>query len=62
MNNNNLQILVEIKQVYGNKTIYPICEKGKLFAQLAGTKTLTEKQILIIKNLGYSFTVKQDVL
>lgn len=62
MINNNLSILVEIKQVYGNKTIYPLCERGKLFAQLAGKKTLTDKEILIIKNLGYSFTIKQGVI
>ena len=61
-NNNSLQILVKIKQVYGNKTIYPICDSGKLLLELTGKKTFTEKDILAIKKLGYTFNVKQDTL
>ncbi len=62
MENNTLELTVEIKQVYGNKTIYPICEKSQLFANIAGMKTLTEKHILWIKQLGYSFRIKREVL
>jgi hypothetical protein len=52
-------IQVEIKQVYGNETIYPACETSKLFAQIANTRTLTRAAINSIKALGYGVEVKQ---
>jgi len=58
--NNNLQ--VKIKNVYGNETVYPACEQSELFARLAGTTTLTQQAIRIIKNLGYTFEVEAPTL
>lgn len=55
-----MTITVQIKNVYGNETIYPVCEKARLFAALAGTKTLTLVAIAQIKLLGYAITVKQQ--
>lgn len=55
-------ITVEIKQVYGNEVIYPVCENSKLFAQIAGTKTLTRNTLRDIKALGYAIEVKQTAL
>jgi hypothetical protein len=55
------QITVEIKTVYGNELIYPICDQAKLFAELAGTKTLTLRQISLIKQLGYTVTARQKI-
>ncbi len=46
-------ITVRITNVYGNQTIYPVCEKAKLFAGIAGTTTLTKATISQIKALGY---------
>ena len=43
------EIIVEIKSVYGNEVIYPVCEHAKLFAELAGTKTLTKQAVNVIK-------------
>ena len=37
----DLAITVRVRNVYGNKTIYPVCDKAKIFAQLAGHSTLT---------------------
>ena len=54
-----MQIQVEIKAVYGNESIYPACETSKLFASIAGTKTLTRNAIRDIKALGYGVEVKQ---
>lgn len=53
-----MEIFVEIKDVYGVKTIYPVCEKAQLFASIAGTKTLTERAVRDIKLLGYTVCVK----
>jgi len=55
-------ITVEIKNVFGNETIYPIDEKAKTFARLAGTKTLTRDAIKNIKDLGYTINVKTPEL
>jgi hypothetical protein len=32
-----MKILVEVRDVYGNRTVYPLCDTAKLFASLAGT-------------------------
>lgn len=54
-------IKVTIKNVYGKETIYPACEASKLFAALAGQKSLTGREIKLIKELGYSIEVIQEV-
>ena len=48
-----MKIQVEVKNVYGNETVYPYCEQAKLFARIAGTKTLTVETLKSIKALGY---------
>ncbi len=48
-----MNITVEIKNNFGNEAIYPACEKSRVFAEIAGTKTLTRKTIQNIKSLGY---------
>jgi len=52
-----MEILVTLKNVYGNDTIYPACPKAETFAKLAGTKTLTLDTIKLIKVLGYTVSV-----
>lgn len=48
-----LSIQVEVRNVYGEQKVYPICEKAKLFAEIAGTKTLTHCALTQIEQLGY---------
>ena len=48
-----LKIYVEVKNVYGNDLVYPHCDKAKLFARVANTKTLGKIQVDAIKKLGY---------
>jgi hypothetical protein len=48
-----MEIKVKVKNVYGVNTYYPACEKAKLLAQLAGTKTLTVSALQTIVALGY---------
>ena len=52
-----LKIKVQIKHVYGNETIYPFCEKAKIFAQMLNQRTLTRHDIQHIKQLGYAVEV-----
>ena len=55
----NTNAIVEIREVYGNKTIYPVNDTALYLARIAGTKTLTEPTIKNAKALGFTFEVKQ---
>jgi len=46
-------ILIEVKQSYGRKVIYPACNNAETFAKLAGTKTLTKHTLELVEQLGY---------
>ena len=58
----NKIIYIEERDNYGSKRIYPICPKGRLFARLAGTKTLTLEVIETIKKLGYTIVQEGKIL
>jgi hypothetical protein len=47
-------VLVRVTDVYGKRVVYPVCDKAKLFASIAGTKTLTDSTLMYIKKLGYT--------
>lgn len=51
-------VIIEVRHVYGVPTIYPACPKSALLARLAGTKTITADSLRIIRELGYTVTVK----
>ena len=53
-------ITVRVKNIYGNKTVYPACPKSKIFAQLAGHSTLTPATLDCIRRLGYLINVEQQ--
>lgn len=57
-----MNITIAIKSVYGNRTIYPVCSAAKVFAAIAGTKTLTQQSIGLIQSLGYTIVVQQETL
>ena len=57
-----MKLIVEIKNVYGNETIYPSCETSKILVELTGKKTLTPQTIATIKKLGYTIEVKTKQL
>ena len=48
-----MKIEVIIEPQYGRWVYYPACKDAKVFAEIAGTKTLTENTLVQIKNLGY---------
>ena len=54
-----MNITVEIRDVYGQSKIYPVCDKAKIFADIAGTTTLLPRDIQRIQMLGYDVQVKQ---
>jgi len=54
-------ITVEVRDVYGQVMYYPVCNEAKLFAQIAGTKTLTPDVLKKIESLGYGVTATRTV-
>jgi hypothetical protein len=52
-----MEIIIEIKSVYGEIKAYPVCDKAKAFAEIAGTRTLTAHTLGKVRELGY--TVRQ---
>ena len=54
-----MQVTIEIKNIYGNETIYPVCDKALTFAKMLGQKTLTRKDLASIKALGFELSLKQ---
>ena len=54
-------LTVEIKNNYGTQVVYPTCQVGETFARIAGTKTLTDQTRKLMKQLGYTFTPRNEV-
>ena len=48
---------VRVMDVYGKRVVYPVCEKAKVFASIADTKSLTEANLRRIQKLGYTIHV-----
>lgn len=57
-----MNIIVEIKNVYGSTQIYPVSQEAKIFARIAGTKTLTGTTISLVKQLGYEVEIQSPEL
>ena len=57
---NDLAITVRVRTIYGNRVVYPVCDKAKIFAQLAGHSTLTSATLDGIRRLGYLIEVQQE--
>ena len=55
-------LTVTVKNVYGNRTIYPACGVSRKLADLIGTKTFTPRALEQIKGLGYTVAVEQQTL
>jgi hypothetical protein len=49
-----MKISVETKSVYGQIKVYPACPFSATFAEIAGTKTLSERNLRSIRKLGYA--------
>jgi hypothetical protein len=57
----DIEVRVERNSYYG-KRIYPMCDNAKRFAEIADTKTLTERVCKVIEGLGVTITVIPEKL
>mgnify|MGYP003626224649 FL=1 len=57
-----MNITVKVRNNYGKRVIYPVCQSAKSFARIAGTASLTMDAITLIKQLGYEVQVEQEIL
>ena len=54
------EIKVRIRNVYGNDVVYPACERSQIFADIAGSKTLTVHTLKKIRKLGITFQLETE--
>lgn len=54
------EIFITLRRVYGMPVIYPACPDSRIFARIAGTKTITPQNLQLIKNLGFDISEKID--
>ena len=55
-----MKITVKHRSNYGIDTFYPSCATAKLFAQIAGTKTLTRNTMRDVQALGYDIELETE--
>jgi len=58
----NERITVKVRNVYGRRLVYPVCERAKLLAAISGRETLTAEVIRDIKALGFGLVVMPEAL
>jgi hypothetical protein len=56
------KITLEAREVYGVLTCYPACPVSRLFAGLAGTKTLTADKIRMIEAAGFEIEITRPAV
>lgn len=54
-------ILVAIKQQYGQRVLLPADSTADVFCSMMSTKTITQRMVDHIKQLGYEVRVVQDL-
>ena len=57
-----MQIIVEVKNIYGVERIYAVCNNSKLITKLKQSKTLNKEDISILRELGYTIETKQPTI
>ena len=51
--NDERALCIKLRNVYGRDQFYPFNETARLFAQIAGTKTLLPDTLALARKLGY---------
>lgn len=54
-----LTIRIELRDQYGKQVAHPVCDKARTFADIAGTKILTDMTLMRIAALGYTIITTQ---
>ena len=57
-----MKILVRINETSQWRRVYPACDYSRIFANIAGTTTLTESCIEYIQSLGVTIEVEQETI
>lgn len=55
-------IVIEARDIYGQLKFYPKCAQAQVFADIAGTKTLSETNLRRIKKLGYLLDIERPTI
>lgn len=55
-------IEVSVHEYYGRITIKVHCETGRKVCELLKQKTLTKRDVELLKELGFNFKIIQEVL
>lgn len=56
------RITIKFKDVYGNRLVYPACDNAQHFANIAGTKTLSDAVLKTIISMGYDIKMATEEL
>ena len=61
MANERIKTVVRVREAdnYGSTVYYPVCELAQIFADVAGTRTLTNRVLRVIE-AGEIFTVEVE--
>ena len=57
-----MELLVSIETSYGTRRVYPKCSTSRTLAEVAGKTTLTDRDVNLLKQLGYTFRVVTEEL
>jgi len=60
MDNEQMEVVITKRESYGTERFYPHCAKSQVFARLAHRRTFSRRELLMIRQLGYRITIKQD--
>ena len=57
-----MELLIKIttRDIYGKKTYYPNDQTSHLFCELLGQRTLTTRDIDVIKRMGYTVLATRE--
>lgn len=56
------KLTVRVKNVYGKKTVYPVCNRSQILARMLGQVTLTLDNVIDIKKLGFELNIVPETL
>ena len=55
-----LTLRIKVRDIYGKQTYYPDDQTSHLFCELLGQRTLTTRDIDVIKRMGYTVLATRE--